>query len=67
MGDRIVQSERVVNCVECWMEGDCLVEISFNQAGNVTEARVAELPQGWEYRPYGEAGGQAPYCPRCQK
>jgi hypothetical protein len=58
-------SQRVVNCRGCWAEGECRVEITFNELGRVTEARVLELSPGWAYRPYGAAGGQAPYCPAC--
>jgi hypothetical protein len=59
-------SVRAVNCRTCWAEGECKVEITFNELGRVTEAKVLELSPGWVYRPHGQAGGQAPICPACQ-
>jgi len=67
MTDRKARVERFVNCRGCWTEGICTVELGYTEAGRISAAEVLALPQGWTYRPYGEAGGQAPYCPDCQK
>jgi hypothetical protein len=66
MGEQKSISQRAVNCRGCWAEGECRVEITFNELGRVTEARVLGLPEGWVYRPFGSVGGEAPFCPRCQ-
>ncbi len=66
MADRIAQVERFVNCRKCWTEGICIVEFGYTEVGRINAAQVLELPQGWTYQPFGEAGGRAPYCPDCQ-
>lgn len=65
MAEHVTRTERVINCRKCWKESRCVVELTFNDTGRVTGARVAEIPAGWAYRAYGDAGGQAPYCPAC--
>jgi hypothetical protein len=66
MPDDKTQVERFVNCHKCWTEGVCVVEFGYTEAGRINAAEVSKPPQGWEYRPLGEEGGQAPYCPACQ-
>ena len=66
MPETKAQVQRFVNCRNCWAEGTCLVEFTYTEAGRISSAQVVNLPQGWRYRPYGEQGGQAPYCPACQ-
>lgn len=65
MTAHVTRTERTINCRGCWKESRCVVELTFNETGRVTDARVAGIPSGWAYRPYGDAGGEAPYCPSC--
>jgi hypothetical protein len=58
--------ERFINCHTCWTQETCQVEFGYTEAGRINSAQVTRLPQGWQYRPLGEAGGQAPICPACQ-
>ncbi len=57
--------QRSINCQQCWEKGTCVVEFTYNENDRIAGAKVLELPQGWKYRPYGDAGGEAPYCTVC--
>lgn len=65
MSQKTIQAERPINCHHCWSESTCIVEFSYTDAGRICDAKVVRLPQGWQYRPIGELGGQAPYCTSC--
>ncbi len=58
-------SVRDINCMKCRKEDHCEVTLEYTESGKVNGANVTRLPDGWESRPYGTAGGTAPYCPEC--
>jgi hypothetical protein len=58
-------SRRPVNCMRCDRPDFCIVKLEYNDAGRLMKADVKKLPPGWEYRPYGDVGGKAPYCSMC--
>lgn len=65
MPETKAEVERFINCQRCWQQASCVVEFGYTEAGRINAAQVVRLPEGWHYRPIGEAGGQAPYCPSC--
>ncbi len=58
-------SPREMNCAGCRRPGRCEVTFKYTEGGKVESADVTRMADGWEYRPYGNAGGEAPYCPKC--
>jgi len=58
-------SIREITCMKCKKEDHCEVTFDYTEAGKINAANVTRLPDGWEYRPYGKAGGVAPYCLEC--
>lgn len=59
-------SAREMNCMKCRKPGRCEVTFEYTDGGNVKSAEVTKMEDGWEYLPFGDAGGEAPYCPECQ-
>lgn len=61
-------TNRYVNCRGCWAEDTCVVKFTYeirSGAYKMVAAKVVRIPDGWETRLYGEAGGTAHYCPNC--
>ncbi len=58
-------SLRETNCIKCRREGRCEVTFEYTENGKVKAANVTRMEDGWEYLPYGDVGGKAPYCPEC--
>ncbi len=65
MSEKTTRVDRLINCHGCWLEQTCMVEFSYTEAGKICDAKVVELPQGWQYKPLGDTGGRAPYCTSC--
>lgn len=60
-------SNREMNCMKCRRPGRCEVTFEYTEGGKVKSANVTRMEDGWKYLPYGDAGGEAPYCPECLK
>ena len=58
-------SVREMNCMKCRKPGRCEVTFEYNESGKVTSAKVTRMEDDWDYKPFGDAGGKAPYCPDC--
>jgi len=56
---------REMNCMRCRTPGWCEVTFEYTDSGKVKAANVTRIEDGWKYKPYGKAGGNAPYCPIC--
>jgi phage host-nuclease inhibitor protein Gam len=56
---------REMNCMRCRKPGRCEVTFHYTDAGKVKAANVTRMEDGWRYKPYGKAGGKAPYCRDC--
>ncbi len=60
-------SVRETNCMKCRRPGRCEVTFEYTERGKIKSADITKIEDGWEYRPFGNAGGTAPYCPECLK
>jgi len=58
-------SLRETNCMKCKKPGRCEVTFEYTQNGKMKGANVTKLEDGWAYQPFGDAGGEAPYCMEC--
>ncbi len=59
-------SRREMDCAgDCGLSALCEVTYMYTEGGKVKSAEVTRMPDGWRYRLYGKAGGEAPYCPTC--
>jgi hypothetical protein len=56
---------RELNCMKCRKPGYCEVTFTYTESGKIKSANVTRIQDGWEYRPFGNVGGTAPYCPEC--
>lgn len=63
--DRTHVSTREINCARCQLPGRCQVTFEYTEGGKIKSAEVTRLEDGWEYRPFGNVGGEAPYCAEC--
>lgn len=57
---------KVIDCAgRCGNARTAVVIYTFD--GSRMIAADIELPEGWEYKSYGDAGGEAPFCTECLK
>lgn len=62
----IFTNEKVINCAGCRCEGVGKVTKRIKPStGRITRADNMVLPADWDYRPFGNVGGKAPYCANC--
>ncbi len=64
-GERIYRTTRATNCMLCGRPGKVQVTFEYTEGGKVAKADITGMEKGWEMKPYGDAGGEAPYCPEC--
>jgi len=58
-------ADRFADCAHCGITGKIQVTFEYTEGGKIKAANVTKMSDGWEYRPFGNVGGSAPYCPEC--
>ena len=58
-------TQRATNCAGCGMAGKVQVTFKYNETGKLEAADITGIQEGWKMMPYGDAGGEAPYCAEC--
>ena len=61
------EDARKTSCVSCGRLGEIRVSFEYNESGKMTKADITGMENGWKMLPYGDVGGEAPYCPACLK
>ena len=65
INDNIYLANRNVECAHCENEGSIQIKFEYTEGGKIKSADIISITDGWDYRPFGSAGGIAPYCPAC--